>query len=314
MEIKTDEEYSEIDSRGGLSSLVLPYLEYLYKLFLDPFIKKYDLKIGIEFWFFLTLAIFSFVLYVVGISIYIPISFFVGALLIFILNNSSYLRRKFFPKQKEKIESFLKGINKKKLSQILSFMKSNSLNTDQIIKMLKTKHKEHYEIYKFILQKQTISQELLKYIVLNNLETYMGEKLFIKYLFKCRNSLSKKDFVFMKEKFKRNKKISKAINLCYYFHLPKHPLFKLFASIRNNILLSIDYGSTIAFLFLISLSFTIYSVFDTIKRELMNKNIFSTIFATLLTSLLLTALLKWLILLLLKVYTKILHIFSPKED
>ena len=93
-------------NRDKFSSIISQYLEYIYKLLLDDYIKKHNLKLRTELWYFLSLGIFSVLILIFGISILIPVGFFFGALLLLLVDNNKYLRRKILPNEIERVKDF----------------------------------------------------------------------------------------------------------------------------------------------------------------------------------------------------------------
>jgi len=229
----------ENSNRVKFSGIILPWLEHLYKLFLDPFIKTHNLIIDDEFWFFLSFSIFSGILYFTKVNIWVPLGFFVGAIIVLILHNSKYIRRRIFPKEAEKIDDFLNNLKFKTQDELIIFIKSYQLETNQILKIIEYK-KNNYDIYLFIRKYQLINSELLEYFISNELYKVMGPELFSQFIILSLDHISKKNYDLLR-KSTNNKDIIKSLNLCYPFYLKNHPTFKFFANIFIKIRTSINY-------------------------------------------------------------------------
>ncbi len=246
-----DEKNGEL-YRKEFSGLVLPYLEYIYAIFAENFIKKHELKIVSEFWIFLTMGIFSIILYFTGVNIILPLGFFFGAFLIFMLHNNSFIRRKWFPRQDEKVEVFLKTIDNKTLNQTLKTLKDNTFRTKQIIELLKTKYNKNYQIYEFILRYQGARTEVLSYIISKELYNNFDEGLFSKFLLKnC--SLAKDDYLRVKNLFKNKKAVLKALMISNPGYIEENSIFKKLSMFRYKVKNSIKYGLGGWLLFLVAL-------------------------------------------------------------
>lgn len=307
-------------NREKFSGLVLPWLEYLYKLFLDPFIKKHNLILDDEFWILLSFTIFSGILYFTKVSVWVPISFFIGTVMILLLHNSSYIRRKVFPKESEKIDDFINKLSNKSLDDILVFIKNYQLDTAQLIKII-DHQKNNHDIYLFIIKYQSIRSEFLEYLIQNKLYETIEVDLFSKYLVHSINHISKDNYTSLKNSIDDNK-IRKTLNLCYPFYLKKHSIFKFFANSVIKFRNAINYGGVKLGVFLISL-FTMLTAVSKdpsilrmtqpiSKMDLLNQ-IMGNIFAFVMTAGILTILILILIKYILRTYRYFIYIFAPSE-
>lgn len=307
-------------NREKFSGLILPWLEYLYKLFLDPFINKHNLILDDEFWILLSFTIFSGILYFTKVSILIPISFFVGTFLIFLLNNSSYIRRKVFPKESEKIDDFINKLLNKSIDDILIFIKSYQLDTEQIIKIIEFKN-DNYDIYLFILKYQLIQSELIEYLIKNKLYEIIEVDLFSKYILYSLNHISKDNYISLKNLTKDNK-IKKILNLCYPFYLKKYSIFRFFANLVIKFRNAINYGGLKLGVFFVSLFITIIIIVNDpsmlqIHSTVPNVNLLNQIMGNVFAIMMVVAIFGLIILTIVKfifrIYRFVIYLFAPKE-
>ncbi len=233
----------EHESGKSFSGLVLPHLQYLYEIFIERWAKDRGVVFNNEFWYFTTLAIFSSVLYFTDVNVWVPVSFAAGALLAVILKNNAFLRRRLFPKQGEEIADFLAGVQGKGLADILQFLKSYSLETSQMIQILKTKHRTHRDVYQFILETQTLDMEFIEYVIENKLYGHMGSDIFAEYLVKSREHLDRRHYNELYRTFASDEKVLRALNVHCYFYVRKHRLFRRLAALQNSIRMSLQYGN-----------------------------------------------------------------------
>lgn len=303
--------------REQFSGLILPWLNHLYKLFLDRIIEKHNLKIDKEFWFFLSLGVFSLIIYFTGINIWVPLGLFFGALLILLLHNNSYIRKKLFPRQSEEIEDFLSNIKSKSNDDILNFIKNYPLETNQIIQIIQIK-KDKYDIYLFIDKYQSIKSELLEYMIEEKIQDIMGEDLFCKFLLHSKEHISKNKYELLL-KSKNDKKILKTINLCYPFYLKKHQVFKFFANLIIKVRNSFNYGTTKFIIFLASMIIVLLSIKKdpsvlTIKTQStlpLITQLINNVLAFLIISSIITIIINYVISLLLRLFRYITYLSAP---
>jgi hypothetical protein len=228
-------------SRKAFSGIILPWLEYIYQLFLDPWAKKQKLVIEDEFWIFFGFAVFSFIIYFTGSNLYLPFGFLVAAILVLIIPNSDYFKRRFFPESEAMIEEYLNSLAQKDTDDLLRFIRQNDLSSQQLIKIFEKKQ-GNSDVYEFVLKHQLINQELLEYIVNKNRYLEMPEETFCKYITFSKNHLNKTSYYkIMKNTTKV--RIIKTFNLNYPFYLENHKIFKFFARSVINIRNWANYGA-----------------------------------------------------------------------
>jgi len=297
----------------------LPWLEHLYRLFLDPYLGKHNLTVDDEFWIFLSFGIFSLLLYFKGVNVWVPAFFLMGAAIVLILRNNSYIRRRIFPTESEKIENFLNNIDTKDLNDILRFIKDYQLDTNQIIKFLQFKP-QNYDIYLFIHKYQPIRSELIDYIVTQNLVNFMGEDLFCKYLLSSIDHISKEKYNYIKSQF-TNEKVAKTLNLCYPFYLDHdHRVFKFFSNILIRFRNSINYGSFKLGILFLSFLIVMFAVSKDPSLLVMNQppaginpseQILSNILGVIMASFILAIIFLYAIKQIFKLFRGIIYIISP---
>jgi len=176
-------------SSEKFDGLVFDYLTHLYKLLIEPLLKKLNLNPTEEFWYFLTLGVFSLILYFIGISWHLPFFLLMGAIVVLILENSSYIRRKYFRTTDETVGDFLSELDKKSLDDVLEFITRYSLVIEEIKRLLDSKFKEYYAVYLRIYEDQDIKVELVEYLISKKLIHVMGVELFRKYILRSNETI-----------------------------------------------------------------------------------------------------------------------------
>lgn len=300
-------------NREKFSGLVAPYLDYLYKIFLDSFFERHDFKVPSEFWIGLTFTIYSWILYVTGVNVWWPISFTLFTLVVFTFYNSSTVRRKVFPKDDEMIDSFLNNLQTKSQCEILDFLTEYKLDTKHLIQIL-NQLPDKYDVYLFIYRYQSIQSELVAYLVDHKAYSVTGDELFAEIILYSKNKIGRKRFKQLKEQ-KIGTKTNKTLNLCYPFYLKEHRIFKFFADFYHRVRYALNYGPTVGNIIGITLlmSFMIVGTFVFLYQERFNgEEIVPTLFTlgiALFFGLLLIS--SILVRSFIKIYRRILYRFTP---
>ena len=268
----------------------------------------------------MSFGVFSAILYFTGVNKWVPLGFLIGSLVVLTLHNSSYIRRKIFPKQSEEIDEFLDDLSNKSLDEILTFIKKYQLDTNQLIKILNI-HKDNYDIYLFIRKYQSIKSELVEYLIQNQLYIVLETDLFNQYLIGSLNHVSKEKYRELR-KVLTDKRTIKTLNLCYPFYLKKHSIFKFFSYLLMKIRNSINYGGVKVGVFVLSLFTIAFYVsknpsmlqIDRTKQGIqLIDELMSNLFALLTLSGLFALLVLFIIGRIIKFSRFILYLFAPDE-
>lgn len=252
----------ETPKRAKLSDFISPYLEPLYELFVDDFIKKYNIDVPDSFWFVFSLFIFSVLVVYSKLDYQASVFLLLLALLILLAKNRKIIAKKFFPKQSDAINSFIDNIQTKNLDETKKFIQQNyrQLSTNSQIKLLESKFNNNPAIYQSIFYNQIIYSELIEHIIKNNLIPNMGIDIFCDYLLGSVNTISFNYYEFIKNSYKDNDKVIKTLNVCYPFYLKSHPIFNFFANIRISLKESMNYGNGNGVIALFSLILVIFAL------------------------------------------------------
>ncbi len=227
--------------REKLTGIISHYLEYIYGLTFDKIADKYNLVLSLEFWYFTTLGIFTLVIFFTGLSFWMPISFFIGAFLVFLADNSNTLRRHLIPREKERIYDFLEGIKSKNKGELLKFLRKYSLKPNDLREVFCSKYGIDHDVHKFILKFQKIDIEVFRYVFFKGVYKSLTKKQIIAYIYKCRGHLPKTKFKKLSRMFK-DPDIIRMINMRYYFFLENNWFYKFLMGIWITIRDFFKYG------------------------------------------------------------------------
>jgi hypothetical protein len=317
-EISSSQSDKDIQNFGGV---VNPFIQYIYEFLQKYIIKRYNLKIRNDFWYFLTFGIFSGILYFTGISWAVPLILISLAGLVFIGDNAPFLRRKVFQSSSEEIDLFFKDIEKKSLYDAINFIINTRFGTKTTIRLLNIqKFNENIQIYEYILKKIAIEGELLDYLIEHNLYAKMGDDLFCEFLKESISPTNYSSYQKLKTEFNRNERVIKTINMIYPSYLKDHRIFKFFAKIPVKIKNFFVYGiGNIVFLaifFGIYLSLYLkgalnYLIIPSSEQFFQVFEVFSVFISMFLASAILTIIIRFLILSITQ-KRMLLYYFSPK--
>jgi hypothetical protein len=216
----------ELEKAESFNGLIFPYLGYLYRIFLLNIFQKYKLFVNQEFWYLLSLSIFSFIILFFGIDVWVPVLFLIGAIIIFLSYNLPFIKRKILPPKSEIIEEFLATLDKKTLSNVTDFIKNYPLEDKQIKEILSSRFGDNYDIYNSISKYQDFESEIIEFIIDSNKIDIMGEELFCDYLRKSWNRLTLNYYKRLREITSEKQKIQKNLSILYPFYLSKNNKFR----------------------------------------------------------------------------------------
>lgn len=306
---------SESD-RKHFAGLVLPYLDYLYDFFIFPTLKRHNLIVTVEFWNFLSLGIFATIIYFTELSAWVPITFLIGAALVLLLHNNSYIRRKVFPKKTEEVKCFLDDVDKKSIEEISEFVTAYSLDVKQLQRVLVTRHKNNRDLYILIYQNQQIKAELLDYMFDNRLYACSGGDVFAKYILMCKDRLGKRKYAEMVKEFRDDVCIAKALNVQYYFYAKCGPIFRFFCWLQDYVRRGVNYGSGKALMFMIGFLFSALLSLKALQTDSSPKTISvgaAVFIVVVITGVVIAGLLMGILKIVLNGYRRILFLVAPHK-
>jgi len=235
-------------AREAILDCVSPYLEPLYEIFIEDFVKKYNIVLPASFFFFIGLFFFSVISLYFNLSYQGAIFFLLVALLILIAKNRKQLgyilnKKILFDKGKF-VDDFIREINTKELDEVKKFILNNyrELDSNDLILLMQSKFYDNASFHMTILKKQVIENELLEFMINNDLDQKIGEDIFCIYLKYCYNPISLRSYEKLAARNVNNPKIIQTLNACFPQYLKNHSIFKWFANVRIQIKESIRYG------------------------------------------------------------------------
>lgn len=158
-------EIEEDPPDDNTASLVAYFLTPLYNIIYS--ITKEYIIISRQLWAILSFIVLLLIMAITQTSIRLMISLLVIAAILEWLASNKKLFRVFLPSHSQRIvTSFLRQIGSKKIGEVLSFIKGyTDLTTNELIKIVDSKHKSSAELFDHIVVFQTITPELIRHIV-----------------------------------------------------------------------------------------------------------------------------------------------------
>jgi hypothetical protein len=243
------------EARADILDFVSPYLEPVYEIFIEPFVKKYGIKVPNSFIFFISMFIFSIITIYFGLNYQGAALLFLLALLILIGKNKDLIintiTKKILLNKGKLVDEFIKNIDEKELDETKRFILNNSreLTSNDLILLMKSKFFDNSSFHMSILKSQIIDSELLDFMIENELDQKIGEDIFCDYLKYCSNSISHKSYELLATRHEKDEKIIQTQNACFPYYLKNHSIFKYLANIRIQIKESINYGNVKKYIF-----------------------------------------------------------------
>ena len=254
------------EARAAILDYVSPYFEPLYEIFIEDFVKKYNIQLPNSFFFFFSMFVFSIITIYFDLSYQGAMLFLLLSMLILIARNrkliSNLITQKILLSKGNRVNEFIKQVDEKELDETKKFIlsKPRELTSKDLISLMESKFYDNASLHLSILNSQIIESELLEYMINNQFDQKISEDIFCDYLKYCSNSIPYNSYESLATRQKNNLKMIQTLNACYPLYLKNHSFFKFFAKIRIQIKESINYGRTKNFIFLIWFFLGFYAI------------------------------------------------------
>jgi len=245
---KTPDESSKLTNeylqKASYLGTILPLLDIAYETLIEKKIKKYDLNIVKEFWIYFGLLVLTSIYYYFGLRFEVVIFFLFATIFTLIVYNFDFFKRRLIPDEPNEIRRFITEIDQKSFSEVIEFTKEyrNKLNDDDIRIIINSNHGNTWAVYKFLLNYQKFSSDILVHIIKANRFGIIDEDLFKKYIKRFKVSMTFENYSFLVNHFKDNKKILKTINTFNPAYLNKGSAFKTVATAIQSFYVSVRLG------------------------------------------------------------------------
>jgi hypothetical protein len=236
---------SDIDSfRDKCSSMLAPHFEILFKI-TQALSTRFGFIIPWEFWIALSFTIYATYMHFFGYSD-TELLFFGSFAIISLLFANSSLIFNFIKKVREATPQttlFLNEIENKEIQEVQKFLREHgNLSSKEIIIILKSKFNSYPAIHLSILKYQTISGEILEYIIANSIDKNLDPDVVSKYIFNIRDDVSNSTVNQILFRY-GDKQIRKSLFISFPLHFHKIPILSFFVKFRNNIRDWFRYGT-----------------------------------------------------------------------
>lgn len=176
-----------------ISSILDPIYDIISKL-IPP-----SIKMSKYIWELLTILLLLLLIKwnIIYLDGFIRLSFII-LLFEFVSLNIEEIKRIFRSNDNEKIEIFLKNIEKHSFDSILNFLDNYSLGTNQLKKLFKTKYATNADFHKKIIETQNIDCDFVDYIVKSKIADNIHEFFLSRYILFCQTTLNKEALDYLK--------------------------------------------------------------------------------------------------------------------